>query len=206
MLETLAELRDRTIYRVTTESAPAVYYIADKDAGGILVNAPTWSTALAATLRDAAEPAYLFLPSRFGVRDVEAWRGEGLETLAWEPEVAAIDGSIDTPLNSKVKLTRTIDFLPMSGRTAGSCALRLKNKPGAIFFGPILEPGEEGWPTLVLHDDDYSSESRLFGALGLQDVTFDYAFTDTFDPATTRYGPGAGEAVNAAIAGVLEGD
>jgi hypothetical protein len=206
MLETLVELRGRTIHRVTTESDPAVYYIADQDAGGILINAPAWSAALAATLRDAAEPTYLFLPSRFGARDIEAWRGEGMETLAWEPEVAAIDGSIDTPLNSKVKLTRTIDFLPMSGRTAGSCALRMKNKPGAIFFGPILEPGEDGWPTLVLHDDDYSSESRLFGALGLQDVTFDYAFTDTFDPATTHYGPGAASAVNAAVAGVLEGD
>ena len=69
----------------------------------------------------------------------------------------------------------------MSGVTEGSCALRIKNDGGAIFFGPILEPGADGWPALVPHDDDYSAENRLIGALGLQDQRFEYAFTDVFE-------------------------
>ena len=41
-----------------------------------------------------------------------------------------------------------------------------------------------------------AAENRLIGTLGLQDQRFEYAFTDVFEPGRTRYGPGAGAAVN----------
>jgi hypothetical protein len=104
------------------------------------------------------------------------------------------------------KLSRTIDFLPMSGVTAGSCALRIKTNGGVLFFGPTLEPGADGWPALVAHADDDSPENRLIGALGLQDVAFEYAFTDVFEEGRSRYGPGAGEAVKRNLRRVLETD
>ena len=127
-----------------------------------------------------------------------------LEALAFEIEARAIGEGVDIAFDTKRKFSRTMDFLPMAGVTAGTCALRLKNKPGVVFFGPALEPGEDGWPTLVFHDDDHSFESRLFGALGVQDLQFDYAFTDVFEPGRTQFGPGAGEAVKARIARAIE--
>ena len=93
----------------------------------------------------------------------------------------------------------------MSGVTEGTCALRIRNDGGAIFFGPVLEPGADGWPALVPHADDYSAENRLIGALGLQDQRFEYAFTDVFEPDRTRFGPGAGAAVRAALQRLLDG-
>ncbi|QKT04981.1 hypothetical protein HUS23_05275 [Ectothiorhodospiraceae bacterium 2226] len=184
---------------------PACYLVQDKEAGGILINTPAFDEALLAAIQAAGGARFVFLPSRLGVRDLDRWRAAlEAEAMAYEPEVEAIAGSIDITLDNKSKLTRTIDFLPMSGRTRGSCALRLKNLPGVVFFGPILEPGPDGWPTLVQHADDHSFESRMFGALGLQDVTFDYAFTDDFVPGATRFGPGAAAAVNAAVHAALE--
>src|SRR5512146_3171685 len=195
MLDELVALRERTVYHVAG-ARPAAYYIADREAGGVRVNAPPYDEQLLAALRAITPPAYLFLPSRRGARDLERWRqGAGLETIAFEAEAPHIAGTIDLALGRGRKLTRTIDFLPMSGVTDGSCALRIKNDGGAIFFGPILEPGPDGWPALVPHDDDYSTENRLIGALGLQDQRFEYAFTDVFEPGRTRYGPDAGVAV-----------
>lgn len=204
MLDRLVTLRERTIYHFAG-TRPAVYYIADREAGGVLVNAPPFDAELLAALRALAPPAYIFLPSRRGARDLERWRAAaGLETIAFEAEAPRIAGPIDLALGRGRKLSRTIDFLPMSGVTEGSCALRIKNDGGAIFFGPILEPGPDGWPALVPHDDDYSTENRLIGALGLQDQKFEYAFTDVFEPGRTRYGPGAGAAVSENLRRLLE--
>lgn len=200
----LVALRDRSIYHVAG-SHPAVYYIADREAGGVLVNAPAFGTALLAQLCALAPLAYVFLPSRRGARDLARWRDAGAETIAAEAEAPHVAGTIDLAIGGDRKLTRTIDFLPMSGVTEGSCALRIRNNGGAIFFGPILEPGEDGWPALIVHADDYSAENRLIGALGLQDQRFEHAFTDVFEPGRTRFGPGAGDAVRERLRRLLEG-
>ena len=190
----LVALRDRSICYVDG-SRPAAYYIADREAGGVLVNAPPFGEALRAALCALAPLAYLFLPSRRGAQDLERWRAAGAETIAAEAEAAHVAGAVDLAIGGGRKLTRTIDFLPMSGVTEGSCALRIRNNGGAIFFGPILEPGEDGWPALLLHPDDLSAENRMIGALGLQDQRFEYAFTDVFEPGRTHFGPGAGAAI-----------
>ena len=198
-------LRNRTLHRLTpVDDRPTVYYVADREAGGILINAPAFSPELVAQLTAVAPPRFLFLPSRFGARGLAPWREAGVQVIANGTEAAAIEGGVDIALDRKTRLSRTIDFLPMSGRTEGSCALRLRNKPAVVFFGPILEPGADGWPTLVLHDDDASSENRLFGVLGLQDIGYQFAFTDTFVPDETRYGPEADSAIQTALARVLD--
>jgi len=203
MITELIKLRDRSVYHVEGTS-PAVYYIADQDLNGVLVNAPAFSTELRDALAAIAPLRFIYLPSRFGARDLDAWRDAGVEVLAYEVEAPSIEGGVDTAFNNKARFSRTIDFLPMGGVTEGTCALRLRNNPGVVFFGPALEPGEDGWPTLVFHEEDFSRESRLFGSLGIQDVKFAYAFTDVFDPETTRFGPDADRHVNAAIARVLD--
>jgi glyoxylase-like metal-dependent hydrolase (beta-lactamase superfamily II) len=203
MLHKLVTLRDREIHYVGG-SRPAVYYVADREAGGVLVNAPPFSVTLLEALRELAPLAYVFLPSRRGASDLERWRAAGAETIAAEVEAPHIDGTVDLAVGGGRKLTRTIDFLPMSGVTEGSCALRIRNNGGAIFFGPILEPGEGGWPDLIMHPDDFSSENRLIGALGLQDQRFEYAFTDVFEPERTRFGPGAGNVVHERLRRLLE--
>ncbi|MGA8007568.1 MAG: hypothetical protein WCA17_15885 [Burkholderiales bacterium] len=204
MLDSLVALRERTIYHLAG-TRPAVYYIADREAGGVLVNAPPFDAELLAALRELAPPAYIFLPSRRGARDLERWRASGgVEIIAFEAEAPHVAGTVDLAVGRERKLSRTIDFLPMSGVTEGSCALRIKNDGGVIFFGPILEPGPDGWPALVPHEDDYSTENRLIGALGLQDQRFEYAFTDVFEPGRTRYGPGAGAAVRDGLRRLLE--
>jgi hypothetical protein len=200
----LVALRDRSIYYVDG-SRPAAYCIVDRDAGGVLVNAPPFGEALLAELCALAPLAYVFLPSRRGAIDLERWRAAGAETIASEAEAPHIEGTVDLAVGGGRKLTRTMDFLPMSGVTEGSCALRIRNNGGAIFFGPILEPGEADWPDLILHPDDYSAENRLIGALGLQDQRFEYAFTDSFDLGRTRFGPGAGDAVRERLRRLLQG-
>lgn len=182
-----------------------MFYLADREGGGVLINTPAYSAALAARLEALAPLKFAFFPSRFGALDVDRWRTEaGLQTLAYGHESHGIAGTVDIILDRENKFSRTIDFLPMSGRTESSCALRCKNQPGIIFFGPILSCGESGWPTLVEKPDDYSYENRLFGVLGLQDLKYQYAFTDDFDPDRSRYGPGADAAIQREIAVVLE--
>lgn len=204
MLEKILELRDRSIYYVEG-SAPAVYFMADKDAGGVLINTPPFDPELLAAIADIAPLKFIFLPSRHGARELDRWReASGAEAMAFEVEIPFIEGDIDLTLDKKSKLTRTIDFLPMAGVTQGSCAMRLRNKPGVMFFGPILSPGGDGWPTLQFNDSDHSYESRLFGALGVQDVQFEYAFTDVYEAGRTQFGPGAGEAVKKRIEQALE--
>jgi hypothetical protein len=205
-LRLLVALRDRSIHHVA-DTHPAVYYLADREVGGVLVNAPPYESALLSALNAQAPLRYVFLPSARGARDLDAWHAaSGAETLATEAETAAVNGTIDLALYAGRKLSRTIDFLPMSGVTAGSCALRIKTNGGVLFFGPILEPGADGWPTLVAHADDASPENRLIGALGLQDVAFEYAFTDVFEEGRSRYGPGAGDAVKGNLRRALEAD
>lgn len=197
-------LRERSVYAVSgTGAGPAVFYIADRDAGGILVNSPSYDPEVARRLSDAAPLRFLFYPSRFGARDVERWRATGAESLASAAEAPRLGGRVDVVLDGKNKLTRTIDFLPMSGRTRGSCALRLRNLPGAMFFGPILSVAPSGWPGLVPMPDDDSYENRLFGVLGLRDLKFDYAFTDDFVPGQTCFGPGADKAIQREIESAL---
>ncbi len=195
MLHKLVALRDRDIHYIVG-SGPAAYYIADREAGGVLVNAPPFDRALLAALQARAPLAYIFLPSRRGARDLQRWRAAaGAETIAFEAEAPYIAGGVDLAVGRDRKLTRTIDFLPMSGVTEGSCALRIKTNGGVVFFGPILEPGDDGWPALIAHADDHSAENRLIGALGLRDQRFEYAFTDVFEAGHTRFGPGADAAV-----------
>ena len=204
MLKPILELRDRTVYHLEGTS-PAVYYLVDKDVDGVLINTPAFDEAKYRALTELAPLKFIYFPSRRGAQDVDRWReASGAETMAFEAEVPAIEGTIDIKLDRKSKFTRTMDFLPMAGVTEGSCVLRCRNKPGVLFFGPVLTPGDDGWPTLAFNEDDYSMESRMFGALGLQDVAFDYAFTDVFEPGHTQFGPGAAEAVNQRIAAALD--
>lgn len=204
MLDELLSLRERRVYTVGG-SRPAAYYIADREAGGILVNAPRFDETLLAALRAHAPLAYIFLPSRRGARDLDRWRAaSAAESIAFESEAPHVAGTVDIAVAGDRKLTRTIDFLPMSGVTEGACALRIKNDGGVVFFGPILEPGADGWPALVAHPDDYSAENRLIGALGLQDQRFEYALTDVFEPGRTRFGPGADAAIRERLARLLD--
>ena len=204
LLHELLSLRERRIHYVGG-SRPAAYYIADREAGGVLVNAPPFDAALLAALQALAPLAYIFLPSRRGARDLERWRtASGAESIAFEAEAPHIAGTVDLAVAGDRKLTRTIDFLPMSGVTEGSCALRIRNDGGVVFFGPILEPGADGWPALVVHPDDYSAENRLIGALGLQDQRFEHAFTDMFESGRTRFGPGADAAIRERLARLLD--
>lgn len=205
-MKTLLTLRGRTIYLVPVEAGmPAVYFLVDQDAGGVLINTPRYNVETQSALTAIAKINYLFFPSRFGARDVDAWReATGAESLAYGPEAAVIGGRTDIIVDNKSKLTRTISFLPMSGRTEGSCALYLRNLPGVMFFGPILSPGASGWPTLVPRADDYSFETRILGSLGLKDLKYAYAFTDEFVDGQTQFGPGADQAIQAELDRALD--
>ncbi len=192
-MQQLCHFFDRDIYYIEGGGAtPAVFYIVDRDAGGILVNAPVFRPDLLVSLQALAPLNILFLPSRFGAADLDHWRNAGACLVAQLAEGQSLGISLDIPLGSRLRLTRTIDFLPMGGRTDGSCALRLRNRPGAVFFGPILESEKpECWPTLIPHWDDSSWENRVFGGLGLQDLRYDYAFADSFVSGHTPFGPSA---------------
>jgi len=196
VLTRLLDLPTRRLDLVADGDGPAVYYLHDREIGGVLINTPPFDPIVADTLNDAGGVAYVFFPSRLGARDVDRWREAlGAETLAHTQEAPAIDGTLDIVLDNRQKLTRTIDFLLLPGRTRGTCALRLKNKPAVLFVGPALEPDAEGWPTLVQHADDYSFEDKLFAAVTVQGMRYEYLFTDTFQPGRTRFGPAADAAV-----------
>lgn len=203
-MQLLFESFDRSVYYLPG-SKPAVFFLADKEGGGILINSPRYSAELLATLDALLPLKFIFYPSHLGAADVDVWReASGAQTMAYGHETKRIDGTVDLVLDRENRFSRTIDFLPMSGRTESSCALRCKNKPGLIFFGPILSTAESGWPALIAQPDDYSYENRLFGVLGLQDVKFEYAFTDDFDPRTSRFGPGADMAIQRELAQIFD--
>ena len=203
-MQLLFESFDRSVYYLPG-SVPAVFFLADKEGGGILINTPEYAPELLSSLNALLPLKFIFYPSYFGAKDVDRWRAaSGAQTMAYGHEARQIEGTVDLVLDRENRFSRTIDFLPMSGRTESSCALRCKNKPGLIFFGPILSAAESGWPTLAPQPDDYSFENRLFGVLGLQDVKFEYAFTDDFDPRTSRFGPGADMAIQRELAQIFD--
>ena len=203
-MQLLFESFDRAVYYLPG-SRPAVFFLADKEGGGILINTPVYTPELLAEINAIMPLKFIFYPSYFGATDVNAWRdASAAQTMAYGHEIRRINGTIDLVLDRENRFSRTIDFLPMSGRTESSCALRCKNKPGMVFFGPILSMGESGWPTLTEQSDDYSFENRLFGTLGLQDVKFEYAFTDDFDPKVSQFGPGADVAIQRELATVFD--
>lgn len=200
----LLDFHDRSVWHVAG-SRPAVFYLADREGGGVLINTPPFDADIAAQLAAIMPIKFLFFPSRFGASDVDRWRAQtGAQAMAYGAESRAIAGTIDKMLDREDRFSRTIDFLPMSGRTESSAALRCKNKPGIVFFGPILECNERGVPSLQAHADDYSWENRLFGALGLQDLKYEYAFTDDFAPATSQYGPGIDALIRREIDQIIE--
>ncbi len=202
-MQLLLELFDRSVYYLTG-TQPAVFYIADKEGGGILINTPKFDEKLLAGLQAILPLKFIFFPSHLGAQDVSEWRqSSGAQTIAYGHEAQRIAGLVDIVLSRENRFSRTIDFLPMSGRTASSCALRCKNKPGIVFFGPVLSCGESGWPALLPQPDDHSFETRVIGALGLQDVHFDYAFTDDFNPQSSHFGPGADAAIQRELATAL---
>lgn len=196
---------DRSVYYLAG-TRPAVFYLVDREGGGILVNTPAFSHELAQNLAALAPVNYLYYPSHLGAADVDAWRAAtGARAMAHGAEADQIAGTTDIVLGREARFSRTMDFLPMSGRTGGSCALRCKNKPGVVFFGPILACGAGGWPRLIPGEDDHSFENRLIGALGLKDLKYEYAFTDDFVPGASLYGPGAAQAVAAEIEAAFAG-
>lgn len=201
MLTLLAETRQRKVFHVEA-AGTAVFYLADFEAGGVLVNSPPFDSSLLQALTDIAPLRYVFYPSAFGAQDVGRWRAAGAQTLASREESSAI-GMIDIALEREHRFSRTISFLPMSGRTRGSCALFCRNKPGLLFLGPILSLGARGWPTLVPQRDDFSWENRIFGALGLRHLRFEYVFTDDFAPGATKIGPGADKEIQWELQNIL---
>lgn len=198
---TLLELRERSIHYIP-DSRPAVFYIADREGGGILVNSPPYTTELNSALAQWAPVAFVFHPSRFGAAHGPAWRAAGAKTIAYGAEAAAIGGT-DIVLDRGQRFSRGIDFLPMSGRTEASCALRCKGRPGVILFGPALSCGPAGWPELTACTDDFSYENRLLGAVALRRLRYEYALTDDFDLGRSRFGPGAGAMIGAHLKRLL---
>lgn len=197
----LLSFRDRTIYLIhESNEFPASFLINDHKAGGIVINLPSYDKSLAEKILHITSVNYIFFPSHRGAIDTPQWKcAFHAKTICLPEEAPLIDDDIDIEIERKNRLTRTIDFLPLSGATPGTCGLRLKNKPGIIFFGPALEIGENQWPTIQLSQDDHSSENRMFGALGLSHLTYDYAFTDTFHLNQTQYGPNASTFINQSL-------
>lgn len=190
----LLRLPARSVYYLS-HTVPAVFYLADVDAGGVLINAPGFSPRLAAQLAGMAPLRYVFIPSRFGARHAGAWREAGAKIIASRDELVHCRVVVDVALDRGWRFTRAMDFLPMAGRTPGTCALRCKQKPAIIFFGPALSRAPSGWPGVEPLPDDDSYENRLLGAVGLRALRYEYAFTDDFDPVKSRYGPGAGRGI-----------
>ncbi len=200
LFELVLSLPQRQIFYLTG-SLPAVYYLHDAEVGGVLINTPTFDNKVLEAITALGGLAFIFYPSFFGVHDFLAWKSHSkAEVLANPLELATLGLKPDIALDRQSKLTRTIDFLPMSGRTVGSMAMRLKNQPAVIFFGPILSPNAEGVLSLVPQANDYSWENRVFGSLGLQDLAFEYAFSDIFAKNQVHYGPNASVKIHQALA------
>jgi len=72
-----------------------------------------------------------------------------------------------------------------------------------VSFGPILD--HRDWPALVAHSDDYSFENRVLGALGSQDLRFEFAFCDNCVQGRSRFGPDAAGAVHRSLGAELSG-
>lgn len=195
-------LKGRSVYHVS-RTHPAVFYLVDDAGGGLLINTPPYSTALRDELARLAPLRFAFYPSRLGACDTRAWRAAGIATIAYGVEARAIPGGVDIVLDRGYRFSRSVDFLPMSGRTEATCALRCKPYPAIIFFGPALTRGPSGWPEIAPQPDDFSYENRLLGAVGLRRLKYEFAFTDDFDPRKSRYGPGASKTIGAHLDALL---
>jgi len=200
----LLDVAGRAVWHLA-DTAPACFLLVDERAGGILVNTPQFDSQLVDAVERVAKVRFIFYPSRHGAADVARWRSAcAARTIAAVDEVAAILGPIDEAIDGGVRLHGRLDFLALPGRTRGTCALRSRIEPAVVFFGPALEHAD--WPQLVAHDDDYSYEDRLIGALGLRDAAFEFGFCDNYSHGQSRFGPGAGRTVAAGLAAMLEPD
>jgi len=193
----LLELPGRDIFLIcdADQQQPAVFYIADRDAGGILVNAPEYSAHVADELNACSPLKFLFIPSHKGALHAPQWKAHfrQLQLISSAEEATQLQQKPDIELDRKTRLTRTIGFIAMSGRTKGTCGLQLRNLPGVVFFGPALDhASDDGWPTLIPHEDDFAWENRVIGSLGLQSLNFQYAFCDNYSSQQNmQYGPDA---------------
>lgn len=179
-MKPLLQIDIRTIYYIETLSC-ASFLITDSEASGILINTPAFNTTLLQEINILSPIKYIFLPSHLGALDLAQWQSHSkAQIICSYEEQSLLPVPPDIIPDNKTRFTRTIEFLPMSGRTKGTLALRLRNNPPVVFFGPALSHGEDGWPRFELQDDDYSQENRLFGALGMQDLAFEYAFCDNY--------------------------
>jgi hypothetical protein len=83
----LLKLPARRVYYLPRTS-PAVFYLADDEGGGVLINTPPFSPKLAAQLKRVTPLRYVFIPSRFGARHAAAWREAGAKVIAYREELA----------------------------------------------------------------------------------------------------------------------
>ena len=198
----LVDVAGREVWYVA-DSVPACFLLVDERAGGILVNSPAFTPSLADAIERVATARFIFYPSRYGATDVARWRtATGARTIASAAEAADIRGPVDEAIDGAVRIYGRLDFLALSGRTRGTCALRSRAEPAIVFFGPALEHAP--WPALVLHEDDFSAENRLIGALGLRGERFEFAFCDNYIEQVSKFGPRASMAVAAGLADVLD--
>jgi len=206
MLRQILDIPQRKIFYITENPGPASFLIVDDKAGGVLVNTPIFSKALLEQITHLTPVNFLFLPSKLGAKHLDQWKSATkADAISHEIEASAIGPLVDITVNHKTKLTRTMDFVPMAGRTSGTCALFLKNLPGVLFLGPALSSANHNWPALVEHSDDSCFENRIFGILGLKELKYDYVFTDDFNLKTSKFGPKASTEVNKNIMRFFQG-
>lgn len=174
--------------------APRSFLLIDPVAGGVLVDTPAFDPACARAL---PRVQVIVLTSARGGRDVDAWRAAtGARTVAGVGE--PVDGTVDLRADGTVRITGRLDFLGVSGVTPGTIALRSKGPPGIVFFGPSLAQ-RAGWPALVHDAHDWNWENRVIGAVGIASLDFEYAFCGDYSHGESRFGPGAGLRVAAAL-------
>ncbi|MDX1812912.1 MAG: hypothetical protein R3240_13230 [Gammaproteobacteria bacterium] len=191
---------DRSIFHLTnTEGLAASFLILDSKIGGILVNTPKFC---AASYQDLQQYPinYIFISSHLGATDLAEWKkNTNAETIAHENEQALIADKIDISIHTQTKLSRTIDILPLPGRTAGTSVLHLKNLPGVLFAGPALQCKENQWPALEISEQDYDAELKLLSSLNLKNLKYSYIFTDDFKPGKSLFGPDADSHIKQSI-------
>ncbi|HET9112926.1 MAG TPA: hypothetical protein VFN66_03540, partial [Burkholderiales bacterium] len=92
-MQLLFESYDRSVYFVPG-SSPAVFFLADREGGGILINSPRYSPELLASLETVLPLKFIFYPSYLGARDADVWReASGAQTMAYGHEAKRIDGT-----------------------------------------------------------------------------------------------------------------
>ena len=94
----LLRLPARNVYYLP-RTAPAVFFLADREAGGVLVNTPAFSPPLVAEFNRLAPLKFAFFPSRLGARDIAAWRSAGVRLIAYGDELAGCGATADVALD-----------------------------------------------------------------------------------------------------------